>query len=47
VVRGEFEVPRQYRLLCGVAIGYPSEASVNQFKAHRLGVSEIKATPKK
>lgn len=47
VVRSEFEVPKQYRLLCGVAIGYPSDAAINAFKAHRLDVSEIKATPYK
>lgn len=47
VVRSEFEVPKKYRLLCGVAIGYPSDAAINDFKAHRLDVSEIKAKPYK
>lgn len=47
VVRGEFEVPKQYRLLCGLAIGYPSAAPVNEFKAHRIEASEIKAKPYK
>lgn len=47
VVRSEFEVPKQYRLLCGVAVGYPSEAKINEFKAHRLDVSDVKAKPYK
>lgn len=42
VVRKEFEIPKDYRLLCGLAIGYPSQAAINQFKANRLEVSEIK-----
>ena len=41
VVRREFDLSRDYRLLCGVAIGYPSEADVNDFQAHRLGVDEV------
>ena len=41
VVRKEFEVPGDYRLLCGIAIGYPSESPVNAFKAHRIDVSEL------
>ena len=41
VVRKEFEVPGGYRLLCGIAIGYPSESPVNAFKAHRIDVSEL------
>jgi nitroreductase len=42
VIRKEFEIPKDYRLLCGLAIGYPSQATINQFKAHRLDASEIK-----
>ncbi len=41
VVRKEFDVPKDYRLLCGLAIGYPTDAPVNAFKAHRLSVDEI------
>ena len=41
VVRQEFEVPKDYRLLCGLAIGYPSDAPVNSFKANRIGLEEI------
>ena len=45
-VRAEFEIPKGYKLLCGIAIGYPSDASVNTFQAERLPVSDIKLLPK-
>lgn len=41
VVRKEFDIPKHYRLLCGLAIGYPSGSPVNSFKAHRIGSDEI------
>jgi nitroreductase len=41
VVRQEFDIPKDYRLLCGMAIGYPSDSPVNSFKAHRIGADEI------
>jgi nitroreductase len=45
-VRREFRAalakhPRQYRLLVGISLGYPSAASVNSFEAERLPISEI------
>lgn len=46
VVRREFEISKDYRLLCGIAIGYPSQSAVNEFKAHRLDISEILAKPR-
>jgi len=42
VVRKEFEISKDYRLLCGLAIGYPSNEEINQFKAHRLSADDIK-----
>jgi nitroreductase len=47
VVRKEFEIPKDYRLLCGLAIGYPSDSPVNSFKAHRIGADEVLFKPKK
>jgi nitroreductase len=41
-VKSEFDVPEGYKLLYGVAVGYPSDAPVNSFKAERLPISEIK-----
>lgn len=46
VVRKEFDVPKNYRLLCGIAIGYPSESQVNTFKANRIDVSELVIKPR-
>ena len=46
VVRKEFDVPKSYRLLCGVALGYPSDSAVNDFKANRLSVEEITLKPR-
>jgi nitroreductase len=42
VVRKEFDVPKDYKLLCGIAIGYPSDAKVNGFEAERLDIAQIK-----
>jgi nitroreductase len=47
VVRKEFVIPKDYRLLCGMAIGYPSDSPVNSFKAHRIGAEEVLFKPKK
>ena len=41
-VRAEFKIPKEYKLLCGIAIGYPSTDKVNTFEAHRLPITDIK-----
>ena len=41
VVHKEFDVSKDYRLLTGLAIGYPTDAPVNSFGAHRIGFEEI------
>ena len=46
VIRKEFEVPDNYRLLCGIAIGYPSDSHANEFAANRIPFNEITAKPK-
>lgn len=46
VVRKEFDISKDYRLLCGIAIGYPSESSVNDFKAHRIDITELIVQPR-
>jgi nitroreductase len=46
-VRAEFEISPEYSLLCGIAVGYPAEALVNTFQAHRLAPSEITIQPKR
>jgi nitroreductase len=34
-IRAEFKVPAPYQLICGVSIGYPSQAAVNDFNPGR------------
>jgi len=46
VVRKEFDVPKGYRLLCGISLGYPSDSSINEFKANRLEVEELTLKPR-
>ena len=46
VVRKEFEVPDNYRLLCGIAIGYPSDSHANKFGANRIPPADILAKKK-
>ena len=46
VIRKEFEISKDYRLLCGIAIGYPSDSPVNSFQAHRIDLSELVVLPK-
>jgi nitroreductase len=47
VVRKEFEISKDYRLLCGLAIGYPSNSPVNSFKADRIDKSQMIVKPRK
>ena len=44
-MRKEFKVPKHYKLLCGIAIGYPSDDKINKFEAERLSVDQIKLEP--
>lgn len=47
VVRNEFEISKNYRLLCGIALGYPNDSAVNKFGAHRIGIEELIASPRR
>ncbi|MBS71514.1 MAG: nitroreductase [Thermoplasmata archaeon] len=40
-VRKEFSINKNYSLLCGICLGYPSDGKINSFKAHRINPSEI------
>ena len=40
-VKKEFDVPKNYKLLCGIALGYPSTDSANDFRAERLPIADI------
>ena len=41
-IRKEFKIPKGYKLLCGIAVGYSSDDKVNGFRAERLPIEEIK-----
>lgn len=41
VIREEFEISNDYRLLTGLAIGYPKAVRINEFKAHRISPEEV------
>jgi len=40
-VRKEFEISKNYSLLCGICVGYPSQGQVNNFEANRISPSEV------
>jgi nitroreductase len=40
-VRKEFKIPKNYKMIYGIAIGYPSKSKVNSFKAERISIEEI------
>ena len=40
-VRKEFEISKNYSLLCGICLGYPSDEKINSFNANRPKPSEI------
>jgi nitroreductase len=40
-VRAEFDVPKDYKLIYGIAVGYPSKDKVNGFQAERLPAADI------
>lgn len=46
VIRKEFDVPKDYLLLTGLAIGYPKDSHINKFGAHRLSPEEIIIAPR-
>jgi hypothetical protein len=45
-VHEEFDIPKGYKLIYGIAIGYPDDAQVNTFQANRIGSEEITAKAK-
>ncbi len=40
-VRAAFDVPNDYKLICGISIGYPSPRMVNSFNPGRAPVAEL------
>jgi len=46
-VREAFDVPPAYKLLCGLALGWPSDHVVNTFNPGRAGVAEMRIPEKR
>lgn len=44
-LENHFQIPKQYKLICGVSLGYPEEAKVNQYKPDRRSLDELKVAP--
>ena len=40
-IRAEFKVPAPYQLICGVSIGYASDAAVNNFNPGRSEAASL------
>lgn len=36
-----FDIPKQYKLLCGVALGYELDVPVNKFQPEKIKASEL------
>lgn len=47
VVRARFDVGDEWRLLCGVAVGYEADDKVNAFRPTRASVDDLLIAPKK
>ncbi len=45
-VRAEFEVPADYKLVCGMALGYASTHKVNGYNPGRAGLNRLRLSPK-
>ena len=45
-IRQRFEVPKTYKLLCGVALGYPADDPVNTYRPERLPVRDLLLRPR-
>jgi nitroreductase len=45
-VRAEFEVPADYKLVCGMALGYASGDKVNAYDPGRVGTKDLMLSPR-
>lgn len=36
-----FNIPKEYKLVCGMALGYPNENIVNQYRPEKLTIDEL------
>jgi len=43
-IRKEFDIPRGYKLLCGISMGYPSDDVINDFVPPVTNVGDVRVT---
>ncbi|UAA37512.1 nitroreductase [Paraneptunicella aestuarii] len=36
-----FNIPTEYKLVCGMALGYPTDAKVNQYRPEKISLQEL------
>ena len=41
-----FDIPKEYKLVCGMALGYPKDEVINEFRPSKIGLDEL-LIPKK
>lgn len=41
-----FNIPKEYKLVCGLALGYPKDEIINEFRPNKIGLDEL-LIPKK
>jgi nitroreductase len=41
-----FDIPKEYKLVCGLALGYPNDEVINEFRAKKIGLGDL-LIPKK
>ena len=37
-----FKIPKDYKLVCGLALGYPTEDKVNDYKPNKINLTDLK-----
>ena len=42
IIKAEFDVPKDYALVCGMSVGYPSDHPINSWRAERLPIENLK-----
>lgn len=45
-VKKHFEVPREYKLICGLSLGYPSNHKINDFRPEKCSPSDLIIRPR-
>lgn len=47
IIKAEFDVPKDYALVCGMSVGYASNHPINSWRAERLPIEELRVSSTK